>query len=366
MPSLAITRRLRRPILLQYSPHFLVLLLALLAGPVQASVAWRELPAQGVDDPLTVFYPSETPEQAQRFASFGELHLAKNGEPAPARCNRRLVLISHGSGGGPWGHAQLAQALVRAGFVVAVPLHRADNFRDPSRPGPDSWKLRPAEMSRAIDAVAGDASLAQFALDLNRVGAYGMSAGGHTVLSLAGGRWSPAGFKRHCEAHLAEDFQFCVGLITRLNGGLLDGIKQGLARRVLAWRFADDTQQRDEDARIRAVVAAVPAAADFELDSLAQPRIPLALLTARQDAWLHPQWHSDAVLQRCRQAQHLPCELLADLSQGGHGAYLAPLPTGLTGLLGELLNDPPTFDRAQLAEVDARVVAFFQAHLLRP
>jgi predicted dienelactone hydrolase len=34
-----------------------------------------------------------------------------------------------------------------------------------------------------------------------------MSAGGHTALSFAGGRWSPAQLRRHCEAHLAEDFQ---------------------------------------------------------------------------------------------------------------------------------------------------------------
>lgn len=343
-----------------------LLLSTLLASTAHANVAWRELPARGEDGPVTVFYPSETAEQTQRFGPFGELSLAAEGEPAPAQGNGRLVLISHGSGGGPWGHAQLAQALVRAGFVVAVPWHRADNSRDPSRPGPDSWKLRPAEMSRAIDAVAADAPLARFTLDLNRVGAYGMSAGGHTVLSLAGGRWSPAGFKRHCDTHLAEDFQFCVGLITRLNGGGLDGLKQWLARRVLAWRFADDTPQAHEDPRIRAVVAAVPAAADFGLDSLAQPRIPLALLTARQDAWLHPQWHSDAVLQRCRQAPRQPCEQLADLPQGGHGAYLAPLPAGLDGLLGDLLNDPPGFDRAQLNEIDARVVRFFQKHLLQP
>jgi len=52
---------------------------------------------------------------------------------------------------------------------------------------------------------------------------YGMSAGGHTALTLAGGRWSPARFTKHCEAHIAEDFAACVGLATQLRGNFLEG-----------------------------------------------------------------------------------------------------------------------------------------------
>jgi hypothetical protein len=40
------------------------------------------------------------------------------------------------------------------------------------------------------------------------------------------------------------------------------------------------------------------------------------------------------------------------------------LPPGLTGLVGDLLNDPPGFDRNVLPEVDRRIVAFFSHHLL--
>jgi hypothetical protein len=65
------------------------------------------------------------------------------------------------------------------------------------------------------------------------------------------------------------------------------------------------------------------------------------------------------VLQACA-----PCELLAALPQAGHGALLSPLPPGLTGRVGELLNDPPGFDRSQMAEVDRRIVGYFQRHLL--
>jgi hypothetical protein len=44
---------------------------------------------------------------------------------------------------------------------------------------------------------------------------------------------------------------------------------------------------------------------------------------------------------------------------------LSPLPPLGNNLLGELLSDPPGFDRErELPQVDARIVAFFQRHLL--
>ena len=321
----------------------------------QASVGTRELAATALDGPVTLFYPSSADAQPLRRGPF-TLMLAAGG--APERGNGRLVVISHGSGGGPWMHADLASRLVQAGFVVAVPQHRGDHSQDDSRPGPDSWALRPAEVSRAIDAVGGDARFAPL-LALDKVSVYGMSAGGHTALSLAGGRWSPAGFKQHCEAHLADDFQTCVGAFTRLTGGLLDGLKKWVALAVIRWRFDDATPQSHADARIAAVVAAVPLAADFEMASLVAPRVPLGLVTAGQDRWLAPRFHSDQVLKSCRS-----CELLADLPGAGHGALLSPLPPGFTGLLADLLNDPPGFDRSVLSAVDLKVVGFFKRQLL--
>jgi predicted dienelactone hydrolase len=331
------------------------LLLACAAAPALATLGVGEIAASADDGPVTLFYPSTAPSQPQRRGPF-TLEMAWQG--VPARGNGRLVVISHGSGGGPWVHADLARTLVDAGFVVAVPQHRGDNSRDDSRPGPDSWALRPGEVSRAIDAVGRDARLAPL-LQLDKVGVYGMSAGGHTALSLAGGRWSPAGFRQHCEAHLAEDFQTCVGLITRLTGGPLDGLKKWLALTVIAWRFDDATPHGLDDPRVAAAVAGVPLAADFDLATLASPKVPLALITAGQDRWLVPRFHSDRVLAACK-----PCEHLADLPSGGHGALLSPLPPGFGGLLGELLNDPPGFDRSVLPEVDRKTAAFFSRHLL--
>ncbi len=195
-------------------------------------------------------------------------------------------------------------------------------------------------------------------LALDKVGVYGMSAGGHTALSPVGGRWSPALFRDHCVADLAEDFHSCVGLITRQTGGAFDVVKRTVPRALTRWRFGDERLRSDADPRIAAIVAGVPAAADFDLASLVTPRVPLGLVTARQDLWLVPRFHGDRVLRACK-----TCDHLADLPTGGHGALLSPPPPHLDGLVGYLLNDPPGFDRSEMAGVDREIVAFFERHL---
>ena len=331
--------------------------LALSPAPALAALGMTELPPLGDDGPVTVFYPTAT-EEAPLVIAGGRLRLQLAQDDPPQPGNGRLVVVSHGSGGSPWVHADLARALVAAGYTVAVPRHAGDNHREHTEPGPVSWARRPAEVSRAIDAVAADARLAA-SLRLDRVGVYGMSAGGHTALTLAGGRWSPALFARHCQRHLAEDFYACVGLITQLDGGWLDGLKQWLARRVIDHRFGGDTKPRGHvDPRIAAVVAAVPYAANFDMATLATPRVPLALATAEGDIWLHPRFHSSRVLAVCGR-----CEQWSAPPAAGHGAYLSPLPTGFTGLEAKLLNDPPGYDRAAATALDLRTVDFFDRHL---
>lgn len=334
--------------------RFLAALLLSLATPAQAAVGLTELPGIDGDGPVTVFYPSGDPEKALTRGPF-TVNVAQKG--APRKGNGRLVVISHGSGGSPWTYTDIARTLVDTGFTVAFPDHRGDNYKDTSGIGPASWRRRPAEVSRAIDAVGKDARLAPL-LQLDRVGVYGMSAGGHTALSLAGGRWAPAVLARHCEAHLAEDFASCVGPSTSLTGGVFDGFKKSVSRWIIAWRLNDAAWVSYEDARVKAVVAGVPFAADFDMQSLAAPRVPLGLVVAGKDIWLTPRFHSDAVRTACK-----PCELVADIPGGGHGALLSPMPP-LSGRLAELINDPPGFDRKVLPEVDRKIAAFFRKHLL--
>lgn len=330
-------------------------ILALLCAAAQAATGLTELPGIDGDGPVTVFYPSSGEDKPLKRGPF-QLTLAWQG--AAVRGNGRVVAVSHGSGGSPWVHADLARALVDAGFVVILPEHRGDNFKEPGSPGPESWKRRPAEISRAIDAVSRDARFAPL-LRLDRVGMYGMSAGGHTALSLAGGRWSPAMLARHCTAHIAEDFPACVGLATRLRGDIFDATRIWTALAVIGFRFSDPAWQTYNDPRVQAVVAGVPYAADFDMASLARPRVPLGLVNMGRDKWLAPRFHGEAVLKACA-----VCITVASLPGGGHGALLSPFPPKLSEAAAELLNDPPGFDRGLLADVDRKIAAFFSKHLL--
>ena len=333
----------------------LAALLALAAAGARAGVGLAELPGVEGDNAVTVFYPTAAADQAVKRGPF-TMQLAPDG--APQRGNGRLVVVSHGSGGSAWTYTDLARALVDAGFVVAMPLHRGDNYGDLSAIGPPSWRQRPAEVSRAIDAVARDTRFAPL-LQLEKVGMYGMSAGGHTALTLAGGRWAPAMLARHCEKHIAEDFPACVGLATSLKGDVFDGARKTVALWVIAWRFSDAAWVSYRDPRVQAVVAGVPFAADFDLGSLAKPAVPLGLVLAEKDKWLSPRFHGGAVREACR-----PCELVADIADGGHGALLSPLPPNLPERAAALLNDPPGFDRKTLPAVDRRIAEFFRRHLL--
>ena len=334
--------------------RFLLAFLLSLAGAADAAVGLTELQGLEGDGPVTVFYPSSSAASALKRGPF-TLNVAWQG--APVRGNGRLVILSHGSGGAPWVHSDLARTLVEVGFIVAMPEHRGDNYKDLTGPGPESWKLRPLEVSRAIDAVGRDARFAPL-LKLDAVGMYGMSAGGHTALSLAGGRWSPATFLHHCEAHIAEDFPACVGLATRLRGNFLDGMRKSIALSVIHWRFDDATWQTHVDPRIRVIVASVPFAADFDMSSLAAPRVPLGLVIAGKDRWLAPDLHARAVLKSCKS-----CTVVAEMPDAGHGAMLSPQPPNLPEAAAVLLYDPG-FDRKVLPEVDRKITAFLARYLL--
>ena len=215
----------------------------------------------------------------------------------------------------------------------------------------------PFEVSRAIDAVGRDPRFAPLLMldQCRRLPRHVRPAYAALELAEAAGRRRAS--RRHCEADLVADFSACVGLITQLDGGPLDGIRKWAALAVIRHRFSGETWRAHASPRIVAV-AGVPFAADFDMASLAGPEDGLGLVTAAHDRWLVPRFNSDRVLEVCKS-----CEHIADFANGGHGALLSPLPPGLTGLVGQLLNDPPGFDRGEAPVVDRKITAFFLAHL---
>ena len=321
------------------------------------------------DAPTTIFYPSDA---AATTVTRGPFQFAAAVDGAAKAGNGRLIVISHGSGGAPWPLADLTRTWVNAGYTVAIPLHEGDNFRGKSKMGPDSWKLRPKEVSASIDAVAVDPRFGPL-LDTRRVGVYGPSAGGFTALVLGGAVWSPSIFQQHCLTHTAEDFAACAGLVVHLRGNWLDSVKLSGTRLVHRLKYSDTQRYAHSDPRVVAVLAAVPMAASIDPASLAQvtssastasspPSYPaIGLVRAGQDTELQPRFHIDTIRAACAR-----CELVADLPQAGHDSLFSPWPQDFAATLGPQAVDPPGFERAQLPQAYERMRGFFDRHLLVP
>lgn len=320
--------------------------------------------------PVTLVYPTEAASRPTAFGPF-TLDVAMNAAPSAGR--RRLIVMSHGTGGSPVPDHALAATLARAGFVVAQLVHEGDNHQDQRMAGPESFQRRPQEAIRVIDALAAD-PVWSARLDLSRVGVHGMSAGGVTALSLAGAQWRTLNLVRHCNAHPKDDEAFCF------NGALtperraerqarFDRAKWWpdlvLPAEIKVWhggRTPSDTQPDPRpDPRIASVTAAVPVSAIFSADSLARIRVPVGIVSAQRDEVLVPRFHSDHVLRHCS-----ACKRLADLP-GGHFDVLWPWPDSVARevaaqqVRGGLTT--PGFDPALRATAHARIAAFHRENL---
>lgn len=331
-----------------------LLALALAPQAANAQTGMTQLQAPGL--PITLIYPTAETASPQAMGPF-TLQVAPNA--TPRRGNGRLVVLSHGTGGSAMTDHDLAHALADAGFVVAQPEHGGDNWRDQRLSGPEAWKQRPLEVSRAIDAVMKDPRFAPL-LDVSKVGVHGMSAGGGTGLALAGGQWSVETLTRHCAAHMADDAGFCFY-----------GLRVPAEREARAAAYANPQLQPQDkalqggaavrDPRIAAVAVTVPMGAPFTDESLAAIRIPVGVVEATGDVVLTPAWHSGRVLKLCGS-----CVALGPLQGANHFDTLSPWPAALAQRVTSALGVPATsgFDRAQLPASHQRIAAFFQRTLV--
>lgn len=304
--------------------------------------------------PVTLVYP--TAATSRPFTS-GDFTINVALGATPIRGNGRLIVMSHGTGGSAIAGHDLAATLVRAGFVVAQPEHDGDNWRDQRLAGPESWKLRPIEISRTIDAVAQDARFAGL-LDVSKVGVHGMSAGGVSGLSLAGGEWSLDGLILHCKAHMATDPIFCfTGTRT----------PEQRAQRKAGYDNAPDTGvdptphggARVRDPRVAAIALAVPLAAPYSTASLSRLHTPVGIVEATDDVVLVPRFHAARVLQHCKS-----CTVIDRLEGADHFDVLSPWPESVARDVGRLFGGGNKgIPRPRLMQSYERVSTFFKVQL---
>jgi predicted dienelactone hydrolase len=344
-------------------------------APAAATTVGRsELAVDGLR--VVLSYPTAAAPRDLAFGPFS-VRVAMGAEPAAGR--RRLVVVSHGTGGSDLPDHDLAAALVRAGFVVAQPLHRGDHAGDTRDAGPVAFERRPREVSAVIDALAADPQWAP-RLQLDRVGVHGMSAGGVAGLALAGARWRMKSLIDHCLAHGEADAGFCLqGTVTpaqqaerRARFESARGVPDdALPPALLAWHgglagaaepAVDPHPDPRPDPRIAAVTLAVPVAAIFSAESLARIAIPVGVVAAERDQVLLPRFHSGHVLAHCRS-----CVALATLPGAGHFDVLAPWPPAVAERVaaGQLRGGAPEpgFDPAERAAAQARVARFLREQL---
>jgi predicted dienelactone hydrolase len=286
---------------------------------------------------IGVWYPTSAAAKPMSIQLYGQ-SVAENGPVAGH--GLPLVVLSHGNGGGFAGHYDTALALAHAGYVAAALTHTGDNYRDQSRAV--DLPNRPRQLKLLIDYMLADWT-GRAAIDPARIGAFGFSAGGFTVLTLAGGEPNLAAIRPHCAAH--PDYYDCK-LVARFP----DAAK---ALQGVAWTH---------DVRLKAVVVAAPAVGfTFGKGGLGNVRLPIQLWGAEFDHILPLPDYASAVRADLPVTPDYRVVKNAD-----HYDFLAPCSEALAKQVPDICVSRPGFDRTAFhAEFDRAVVAFFDAHLKR-
>jgi len=340
-------------------PHVLALAgIALLHTAAQATEAgFRQLTVaangtEGKPGHAALYYPTADAARVIPMGPFPQ-HVAINGAPAPQF--KGLIVISHGTVSTQIGFATLAQALARNGYLVASVEHVGDTWQDQSlRATPARYFAeRPRQVSRVIDTLLADPQwrtrIATGADGQPLVGAMGHSAGGYTVLALAGGKPVLSQLRKHCEAEAAQDPILCD--LSHAQGS-------GTAPASTAADGQEEPVRADP--RVRAVMALAPLGVLFSASSLAAITVPVAIHTGEKDTFLVPRFHAQWVMQNMRSASMT----LNMVPNAGHYAFMNTPTMDLPSPDGSVARDPQGFDRAAFLDRMAQEsVTFFEKNL---
>jgi predicted dienelactone hydrolase len=227
--------------------------------------------------------------------------------------------------------------------VVAAVSHAGDTHEDQSRVL-ELWR-RPDQLHRLITFML-TAWQAHDRIDVRRVGAFGFSNGGFTVLVAAGGIPDLDRTAPYCGSH--PDHSLCAALSKAQ-------ISPQLGSRATAGPWTHDR-------RIRAIVVAAPAFGfAFSKEGLRGVRIPVQLWGGAADYQQPAPWYEDAV------AADLPlAPELHRVPAAGHFDFLPPCNPALAKVAPAICASEPGFDRAAFhRELNTRVVDFFSRHVGR-
>jgi predicted dienelactone hydrolase len=320
-----------------------------LAGPARAQHAgYRTLTIPG-DAPTTValFYPTAAADRAVPMGPW--LPVVAPGAPVSEIKLKGLILISHGTGGTELNHHNLGTRLAREGYLVAAVRHAGDNWQDRSLVTSGRYfSERPLQISRALDALLASPEWGP-RIPAERIGAVGHSAGGYSVLALAGAQADSRRSAQHCRT-VQDDSGYCA---------LAKGAAGTEAVAVQAAPAASAVTPEARpvsvpDRRIRAMIALAPMAVVFTPESLAAITVPVRIIVAEQDRVLNGKYHGGHVVANLPRAQ------ASTAAGAGHFAFMAQPTFPLPSAAGDAAANPAGFDRAAfLPELENQVAGFF-------
>lgn len=316
------------------------------SAEIAPNVGFEELHiADGAEKPLAVgvWYPTSAPSAPQQLGPFVIQTVALAAPVAGRRLP--LVVISHGGGGSYDGHYDTALALAHAGFVVAALSHNGDTYDDQSKVL-QLWR-RPAQLRRLVSYMLQEWPQ-RATLDPMKIGAFGFSNGGFTVLVAAGGVPELNKISPYCEAHPTYD------LCRLLREAGVD------ANQLRAIRASAPSDAWSRDPRITAAVMAAPAFGfAFGPSGLANVSIPIQLWRAADDRHQpNPDYEEAVRLALPRKPEYHV------ISGAGHYDFLPPCSAELAKIKPEICADPDGFDRATFhRRFNAEIVRFFRDNL---
>jgi predicted dienelactone hydrolase len=329
---------------------FIVLSSLLVTAPAWATDAgFRQMlvpssPSTAPPIPVALYYPTQAQARPIAMGPF-TAHVAIQG-PADETV-RGLIVLSHGRGGTEVGYTSLAEALARHGYLVASLRHPGDNWQDRSllqQSAARYFTERPQDASRVIDALLHDPEWGRrIAKDDHgpRIGAIGHSAGGYTVLALAGAEPELSKSATHCRNDRLGDPIFC-GIAAR------EGPPVPISTPIPSL----------VDARVRAVAALSPLGVVFTSRSLARIQVPVLVYEAELDRFLVPRFHAEWI------ARNVSGSELRRVPNAWHFAFMDPPSTAIATEDGDLAADPPGFDRpAFLVQLGQELSTFFDKAL---
>lgn len=285
----------------------------------------------------TVFYPTTAKPRAM-FLTTGFVDLAPHGAVAPG--SHPMVVISHGTGGGPMSHLDTALALASAGYIVVAPTHNGDNFQDASEVGTSDWIVDRARQIVRVDDYMLGAWKDHASIDPTRIGLFGFSAGATTGLVVIGGEPDFARLAPQCRDHP----EFVCKLM-----------KPGPVRVPAASEWAHDPRVKS------AVIVAPGFGFTFEPKGLSGVHAQVQLWDGDADDSVPLATNTETV----KRLLPLPPDYHV-VHGAAHFSFLTPCGATAPLLPPMLCKDPKGFDRKAFhRDFDAAVVGFFDRTLAR-